>query len=905
MATRESKISISRNPTFVSELWLYGVIVTGLIAISNLILLIILGNIQMLFISAGNVLVSGIFLASRWSYRKNWLFLSLLFTTIAWAGIFLIHAAFWSGILVYLLVGIWMLPLVLFFLSTGGAIRFSLFLPSVLSVFAILFLEFQSPVYRLSVIEFSISRFIAPIYFLIIGIFVFLIILRGINFRLLSLKMIMSMALIIFIPIVILTLVSYSNTKLDNSLTATKALNQIAERKSEAVNNWAADLSIPLTNLINENDTYQLINRLLLAYSAREESSIEAYQASLQYILSNITARYGFEEIFIIDLSGFVAMSTQEDYLGSDLSEYEMFTSGLESLVTIPPSYFPLEDQVSIFISQPVLSPSGEILGVLSGRANVDKMIALTTEPVTDPYETTTSYLLNSDGTFLVSSLGRSDLIVNTLGAQTVINTKASGDLSYENIEGQPVLGVFRWLPDLHVAILVEASQAEIFQRLPGIITGNLLIGLVGFVLAIVASVTIVRSITNPINDLVDASTEVIAGNFNIQLPTGREDELGTLTDAFTKMTGEIKVLVSDLEIRVADRTRDLESRSQELQIAAVIARDASLASSMNDLLFRTAQLIQEQFGFYHVGIFLDDEKNEYAVLSAAAGDAGQVMLENKHKLKIGETGMVGTVTFNGEPRIAHDVGVDAIYFQNPLLPRTRSEMTLPLTVGRSIIGALDVQSEKVSAFDQSDITIMSIITDQLAIAIERTRLLEDTTKNAEQLKLALQSQTSSAWQEYLNRSGQQIGYLFEGVSVKPLNRPINLVSGDAVSIELLHPADALEKPGCKANVPIKLRGLIIGSLEFQFSTNSIPSETRQFLEVAADRLSLALENARLFSEVTLRAEREKTISEITTTIRSTSNPQEMLRTAASELQKVLGAKKIEIHEYKPLDQTS
>jgi GAF domain-containing protein/HAMP domain-containing protein len=707
------------------------------------------------------------------------------------------------------------------------------------------------------------------------------------------------MALIVFIPIVILTMVSYSNTKLNNMLAAIDSLEQITNKKSNTVSQWASELPLPLDNLLNENDTYQLISRLLEAYDANDAKSVTAYRDSLEYILSNIAARYGFEEIYIINPAGIVVTSTKENYIETDFSEYEFFQSGKLNSIILPPSYYPLEDQTSIFISRPVFSTTNELLGVLSARATTEELIAIVTEPATEPYQTTIAYILNPDGTLLDNSSGRSTLIVNTQGAQTVLSTKENGNLSsYDNIEGEPVVGVFHWLQNLNIAILVEANEAEIYQRLPSIITGNLSIGLLGFLLAIFASISIVRSITSPINDMVNASKEVIAGNFNVHLTAGREDELGTLTEAFNKMTDELKVLVSDLEIRVADRTRELESRSQELETSAIIARDASLASNMPDLLDRTAHLIQERFGFYQVGIFLNDAKNEYAVLSSAAGDAGQKLLALNHKLKIGETGIVGTVTKVGKPRIALDVGADAVYFKNPLLPNTRSEMALPLIVRQQIIGALDVQSEKVSAFDQNDVSIISVLADQLAIAIERTRLVEETIKNATQLRKALQTQTSSAWKDFITRSDQPIGFRYEGVSVKPLvDHEIKSTSQDTN----IPNSDSLgqEKQGSIATIPIRLRGLAIGTLELQFSTSNISSETLQFLEVAADRLSLALENARLFNEVSLRAEREKTVTDITTNIRSKTDPQIMIQTALEELKKVIGASEIKIHEIK------
>jgi PAS domain S-box-containing protein len=180
-----------------------------------------------------------------------------------------------------------------------------------------------------------------------------------------------------------------------------------------------------------------------------------------------------------------------------------------------------------------------------------------------------------------------------------------------------------------------------------------------------------------------------------------------------------------ELEAEVFARTAELARRTIQLQVAAEVARDVTSAGNLDDLLSHSANLIQERFGFDHAGIFLVSEQNEYAVLKAATGEAGRQMLARDHRLKVGEEGIVGYVTGSGEPRIALDVGKDAVHFDNPLLPSTRSEMALPLQVGERIIGALDVQSNREAAFDEEDLEILQLMADQLAAAIEKTRLFE------------------------------------------------------------------------------------------------------------------------------------------------------------------------------------
>jgi PAS domain S-box-containing protein len=207
-----------------------------------------------------------------------------------------------------------------------------------------------------------------------------------------------------------------------------------------------------------------------------------------------------------------------------------------------------------------------------------------------------------------------------------------------------------------------------------------------------------------------------IAGELSGQLAIGIHQ---------ARLRDQVRRHAAELEQQITARTAELARRSAELRVAAEVARDATTAHDLDGLLNRAADLIRERFGFYHAGIFLTDEHGEYAALRAATGEAGHQMLEHGHRLEVGEVGIVGYVTGTGEPRIALDVGADAVYFDNPFLPDTRSEMALPMHAGGRVIGALDVQSTEEAAFDQDDVEIMQVMADQLAVAMERTRLFE------------------------------------------------------------------------------------------------------------------------------------------------------------------------------------
>jgi GAF domain-containing protein len=197
-------------------------------------------------------------------------------------------------------------------------------------------------------------------------------------------------------------------------------------------------------------------------------------------------------------------------------------------------------------------------------------------------------------------------------------------------------------------------------------------------------------------------------------------------------MTTRLREILESLEKRVEARTSELlvaneknERRAKQFESIAQVSRTISSTENLDNLLAHITTVINHEYGFYHVGIFLVDDQNQYASLRATNSDGGLIMLRRGHRLKVGEQGIVGFVTSRGEPRIALNVGQDAVFFNNPDLPETRSELALPLKLGGTILGALDLQSMDVNAFSQEDVSVLSILADQVAIAIQNARSAE------------------------------------------------------------------------------------------------------------------------------------------------------------------------------------
>jgi GAF domain-containing protein len=345
-------------------------------------------------------------------------------------------------------------------------------------------------------------------------------------------------------------------------------------------------------------------------------------------------------------------------------------------------------------------------------------------------------------------------------------------------------------------------------------------------------------------------------------------------------------------------RTRDLARRSMQLQVAADISRDVIAVREFDELLDRAVNLVRDRFGFYHVALYLMDEQDEYAVLQAATGEAGRQMLEQGQQVDPEETGFISYVVNSGYHRLLFDVGDDAVSFENPLLSETRSELALPLRVGRRIIGAFDIQSRQEEAFDGDDVAVLQAMADQLAVAIENARLLSEMQQTLHQLEVASGLFTQDSWRMSVQRGRQGVGYRYRRLGIERAVEPSPEAAqawADGHSVMLPPQSEVAgdgQEPVSTLAVPVKLRDQVVGVLNLSFEDQAIAPDTVSLIEEVANRLALALENARLLDETRQRAQRDRLIADITAQVRASMDVERILQTAVRGLGAALGTER-------------
>jgi len=380
-----------------------------------------------------------------------------------------------------------------------------------------------------------------------------------------------------------------------------------------------------------------------------------------------------------------------------------------------------------------------------------------------------------------------------------------------------------------------------------------------------------------------------------------KQDQVHSIVKELYQREIELKTNQAVLEQRVKERTAELltannnnERRAKQFEAIGQASRAIISTQNLQDLLPQITKVIHQQLGFYHTGIFLTDSNKEYIVLNAANSEGGQRMLDRHHKLRVGDTSIVGYVAGTSKPRIALDTGADAIYFNNPDLPETRSEMALPLIqTNGEVIGVLDIQSTEPNAFSNEDIEILSTLAEQISVSIANAQLYDETQKTLLEAEMLYRGDLQTKWRRFT--SSEKIAGI-RRVSMKSdlYSESINLPG----AMEVIRSGAAYIKneENSQMTVPVKLRGEMVGMLSVKADEKHKWTEDEMdIINAIVERAAVSLENARLLAESRNNAEKERVQSEISAKISASTEIETILKTAIQELGSQIGNAQITV----------
>ena len=369
-------------------------------------------------------------------------------------------------------------------------------------------------------------------------------------------------------------------------------------------------------------------------------------------------------------------------------------------------------------------------------------------------------------------------------------------------------------------------------------------------------------------------------------------------------------IILGERMDELATANAPLQKRVLQFEAAVRIFRDiSSVLNTPGDFLRHTVNLIREQFGLYHVGLFLIDESGQWAVLRAGASETSGHEPAKSYRFEVSDTSTVGWCVANGQARTAPNLATASRQNSdevNSLLSEVRLEAALPLRSQGQVIGALYLQSTEREAFSQEDIAILQMVADQMAEAIDytqsyaeiQTRLEEAEAHpgrpGREQAPHPASDHTTPSYE----RSRSDVA---PAGSSKMPDRREELDQAIAAAIahrQVVVQSDTGNGTGQAALVaPISLRDETLGALGLQEAQGGRrwTSDEIALVEAVADQLALAIENARLLEETEQRAEREQTLSQMTARFTRSLDMNALLQTAVRELGQLLQADEVSV----------
>lgn len=446
-----------------------------------------------------------------------------------------------------------------------------------------------------------------------------------------------------------------------------------------------------------------------------------------------------FKAFFLIDPNGIIYAGTDQAWRGVSLVDSSYFaqlygeagSAGLYGLSPLFPNEF------FVFTSRPLETKDGKYLGNLVGLTGSETIKNLL-EETTFFNPNTTAYIITSNSIYIgldpytkqLAAFEPSQEQKDKISEIKPINAEEEDShnlLDFENNLNTAVVAQVHQIRSIGNDFILETPSDIAFGQLDSLAPFSIFLFLgtllmMGTVLWIASN-----RIVKPLQDLSETTRKFSEGDWLARFSIKSKDEIGALGYAFNQMADELSTLYRSLQLQVDERTEYIRTASE-------VAQNIVSTFNLDELFDKTTRLIVERFGFYHTAIFMVERSGKSAILRSAHGPSAKEMLKRGHRLDVGSASIVGWVTKNNQPRAASDVGDDPIHFKNELLPETRAEVGIPIAIGDSVLGVLDVQSTHPETFDDATIAVLVTLSSQIATAIQNVNLFESSDVNLYEL---------------------------------------------------------------------------------------------------------------------------------------------------------------------------
>jgi GAF domain-containing protein/HAMP domain-containing protein len=651
---------------------------------------------------------------------------------------------------------------------------------------------------------------------------------------------------------------------------------------------------------------------------------------------NNNSATPLFDQFFLIDTDGVIRIASNANWqnLTLDASIFED-AEGAQShaLYGLSPLY---ENELILATAINYQTKRGSTLGTLVGITEKENLQILI-QPLNGLAPFANTYFILSDNTFITSNANTGEFaqvtsseskneLIASLSDLVASNDEKPTALDVTAPDGDPALAQLQWYPGMKSGIILEIKTDQIYGQVSSLAPFTLILVLVTLAGTGLALTLGIKRVIQPLRSLSEITRKFAEGDWKQRANVQSDDEVGSLANSFNYMANEIGDVYHSLEQKVEERTR-------QIQTAAEVAQSITTLSSLDEMLKKTTELLVQQFGYHQASIYIVDRSGKFVDFKAGFGDATKGLADKNYRLEVGSASIIGWVSANNRTRIALDVSEDSLHLKNELLPDTRSEASVPISLGDLVLGVLDVQSKLPNAFSKDTIVMLQTLASQTAAAIQTTGLIETSHVNFQELERLYRSSRLIAeakdGTEILEISGQilkgvpypaalfsiennQFSLISSSDSIRSLNPTIELgqqydVTFTEVNSFLFRGAiivAATDMVSCPkilqdiitqleltsaAFLPIKKHDDLIAIILIGSRGRTLTSTSIQLYINFADLMSISLEKSDAIQQTEKHLHEVEALASINDLISSAADLQSFFRVLLAKIQQIIG----------------
>lgn len=527
-----------------------------------------------------------------------------------------------------------------------------------------------------------------------------------------------------FIPLALMAGAAYVRAR---SLLHEQAVTQSKNLLANQIEIIAQEVEVKEQNILEQFEGEDAAVLVETALQADPQS--EQFRAIQTQLSKNLLDKKQFDAFLLIDDDGNIKFASNEEWQGITLDSALFAFDQKQSMLVygLPPLY---DDEFTLLTMVAYTTEDGSRLGTLIGITKAENLKSML-QPLNGlaPYAKTYFILPNeqvfitdqSDGVFSPTTidLTSQEKIITEVNTQREQTAPATTSLDVKLENGQAALALLVWISSIQSGVVLAIDADTVYSQINSLAPFTILLAI-----AAAAAMGLVlfygsRRVVKPLQSLTNITKKFAQGEWNQRAEVLSNDEVGQLSYSFNYLADQIEDMYKSLEKKV-------DERALQIRTAAEVAQSITTITNIDEMLNKTVELLVQQFKFYQASIFLMDRSNKRLDFKAGFGSATQGYIEQNYSLDVNSASTVGWSAANNQARVTPDVSEDPLHLKNELLPETKSEVCVPISLNEQVLGVLDVQSTELNAFNSDTTVMLETLASQIAAAIQTSKLVEN-----------------------------------------------------------------------------------------------------------------------------------------------------------------------------------